>query len=137
MRHGGALLDLRILAVGASVPLLLRLDLERVQRLLEPRRAPRAAPDDVRVRELATRVDRVLLAARPLVRPGCLSRGVTLYYILRRAGVDVRLVFGVGKPNEGVEGHCWLVKDDEPFLEAVDPRPIFTEMVSIPARGTA
>jgi hypothetical protein len=76
----------------------------------------------------------VVLAAlrvgRPLVRRGCLTRGITLYYFLRRAGADVRLCFGLGAVDggDGFDGHCWLVLAGEPYLEPRDPRPLYTEM---------
>ena len=61
-------------------------------------------------------------AGHPLVRPGCLTRGVTLYYALRRAGDDVSLCFGVGEDGGQTAGHCWLDKAGRPLLERVDPR---------------
>jgi len=71
-----------------------------------------------------------------LVRPGCLTRGITGYYILRRAGLDVALCFGMGPVRDpGGAGHCWLVLNGEPVLEAVDPRPAFTELVRLSSRG--
>jgi hypothetical protein len=36
------------------------------------------------------------------------------------------------RPDGEYVGHCWLVKDGEPFLERTDPRPVFAEIVSIP-----
>ena len=74
-------------------------------------------------------------AGRPLVRPGCLTRGVTRYYFFRRDGMDVSLCFGMGKFDEEFVGHCWLVKDGVPFMEPRDPRPLYTEMYRI--SGTA
>ena len=74
---------------------------------------------------------------RPLVRPGCLTRGITGYYILRRAGLDVALCFGVGLvPGTEVAGHCWLVLDGEPVLETAEPRPVFTELVRLSSAGS-
>ena len=130
-------LSLRIVAVAVFVPVLMRLDLRLVGRVLEPRRTPSAAAPGV-ADALAAHVESVLRAARPLVRPGCLTRGVTLYWFLRRAGVDVSLAFGVGVPAASYEGHCWLVRDGVPYREAVDPRDAFTEVFAIrPRRGLA
>ena len=129
-----ALLSLRIAAFAVVVPLLMRLRLSSLERVLEPRGPKRSASPE-RVTALAERIDWVLRRGRPLVRPGCLTRGVTLYYFLRRAGADVTLVFGMGKPEDAsFAGHCWLVKDGEPFLEREDPRPHFPEITSIPRR---
>jgi hypothetical protein len=32
-------------------------------------------------------------------------------------------------------GHCWLVKDGEPFMEHEDPRPRYIEMYRISKEG--
>lgn len=125
------LLAVRIFLVAAVVPALIRLRLSTVESLLEPRLRPSGPPPDA-VQRLETCVDLVLRAAYPVVRRGCLTRGLTLYYVLRRAGVDVRLCFGIGQVEGRFEAHCWLVRDDVPFLERRDPRPLFTEMYRIP-----
>lgn len=124
-------LSLQVLCVATAVPLLLRLRLRRLEAIVEPRRPP-ARANEARAEWVATRIDRILAAGRPIVRPGCLTRGVTLYYLLRRAGVNVTLQFGVGRVEGTYEGHCWLVRDGEPYLERVDPRPMFTGTYSIP-----
>ncbi len=108
----------------------MRLPLDRLARLLEPRRAP-APRTPAEVERLVASVESVLAAGWPLVRRGCLTRGVTLFWFLRRAGVPVDLVFGMGTPADGFEGHCWLVRDAEPWLERTDPRPVFAETYRI------
>ena len=80
-------------------------------------------------------VDAVIRRGQPLVRPGCLTRGVTLYYALRRAGDDVSLCFGVGFDGGETTGHCWLDKDGEPLLERADPLSRFTEVVRLTPNG--
>ncbi len=80
-------------------------------------------------------VDALIRRGHPAVRPGCLTRGVTLYYGLRRAGLDVQLCFGVGSDGGNVAGHCWLDLDGEPLLERVDPRSKFTEVVRLSRSG--
>lgn len=124
------LLQLRVLAVALLVPLLTRMRLSRQERLLEPRRVP--AHDPALEAWIAEHVDGLLARGRPVVRPGCLTRGLTHFYFLRRAGVDVRLVYGISTGEPEAEGHCWLVRDGEPYLERVDPRPRFVETYSIP-----
>jgi len=127
------------MAVAVAAPLLARLDLQRLQRCLEPSqrssRSPSAHPEHA-VEVLGRRVGQVIRWGRPLVRPGCLTRGITGYYLLRRAGLDVALCFGIA-PARGadVTGHCWLVLDGEPLLEAVDPRSAFTELLRMSSRG--
>lgn len=139
-RPADAFLMVRVFGFAAIVPALMRLPLARVERLLEPRERPHHT-DRARVDHLVAIILGVLQAGRPLVRRGCVTRGLTLYYFLRQEGLDVRLCFGVGDVSgegdvfgDGFDGHCWLVTDGMPFLEARDPRPLYTEMVAIPSR---
>ncbi len=126
-RRPSSLLLLRIYLVAVVVPVLLRLRLSRVSVLVEPRwPRPEPEPDEERATEIIRGVDWVMKSGWPLVRPGCLTRGLTLLYFLRRAGVDVELLFGVGHVDGKTEGHCWLVRAGEPYLEASDPRLRFT-----------
>jgi Transglutaminase-like superfamily len=127
------LLTLYVAFFAIAVPVLLRLKLVRLQSLLEPAEVA-AAADAARVKNLVGRIESVLQLGGPLSHHQCLSRGLTLFYFLRREGVDVSLCFGMGKVAGEFAGHCWLVKDGEPFLEAKDPRPIFTKIHSIPER---
>ncbi|MFI5092452.1 MAG: lasso peptide biosynthesis B2 protein [Candidatus Acidiferrum sp.] len=120
----------QVLLFAAAVPFLLRLKISRVQTLLEPR-TPSSAHRN-RVELINEYVEMAIRVGRPLVRPGCLTRGVTRYFFLRRNGLDVSLCFGMGQDNEEFVGHCWLVKDGVPFLEPRDPRPLYAEMYRIP-----
>jgi hypothetical protein len=124
------LLVARVFAFAVCVPLITRLPLARQEAILEPRR-PRAR---ARAQEqwLAENIDRVLARGAPLVRPGCLTRGLTHYFFLRRAGADVALQYGIGTVDGRVEGHCWLVRDGEPYLEEKDPREHFVETYRVP-----
>jgi len=128
------LLALRVLAVALAAPLIARLSLSRQEAILEPRTSP--PPDKAREAWLVENVDRILGAARPLVRPGCLTRGLTHYYFLRRAGVDVQLRYGLATPVGESDGHCWLVRDGEPFLERADPRELYVETYRLPRART-
>jgi hypothetical protein len=116
----------QVLFFAAAVPFLLRLKLSRVEALLEPR-IPSSAERD-RVEQIAEYVEMAIREGHPLVRPGCLTRGVTRYYFFRRDGMDVSLCFGMGQVTEDFVGHCWLVKDGAPFMETRDPRPLYAEM---------
>lgn len=131
-QRGVSLLEAAAVAVAA--PLLARLSLERLQRCLEPPpRSSRRPADPGQVIERAgRRVGRLIRWGRPLVRPGCLTRGMTGYYVLRRAGLDVALCFGIGP---GAVGHCWLVLDGEPVLEPAGPPTAFTELVRLSSCG--
>ncbi len=78
-------------------------------------------------------VDGWLARSRPFVRPGCVTRGLTLYRFLRRAGAQVSLRFGIGTVNGATEGHCWIVYGGEPLCERRDPREVFTETWAVPS----
>ena len=137
-RRGDTGLFCKSFCVALTAPLLLKLPLSRLEALLEwaVAREPRRGPVDPRM--IAATVLDMLQAGRPLVRRGCLTRGFTLYYFLRRSGVDVSLTFGMGKVErgDGFEGHCWLVLDGEPFLEPRDPRGDYAAIYSFsPDRG--
>jgi hypothetical protein len=71
------------------------------------------------------------------VRPGCLTRGLTHYFFLRRAGADVVLQYGIGTVEGRTEGHCWLVRDGVPYLESKDPREHFVETYRVPSARRA
>jgi hypothetical protein len=140
-RPGGALLPLRVISFGLTVPFLLRGSLEKLAARLEDASAKTATVRDEprAAEELARRIDVWLRAGWPLVRRGCLTRGITQLWFLRRAGFPVSLRFGigdgvggVGKNADRIEGHCWLVLDGEPFAEKRDPRRLYTETWRIP-----
>lgn len=130
-----AWLCLRIFLFAAVVPVLLRLKPGRWQALLEARKA-RRAPDPAVAEKVISYVQSVLRARLPFVRRVCLTRGITLYYFLRGEGLDVSICFGVGEVRGKFVGHCWLIKDGEPFLEKKAPRIFFTEMLRIPQHLT-
>ncbi len=121
---------------ATAVPLVVRLPLPRLARLLT--RAPRPrAPRPVEIERLERVTSLAPRICRPLVRGGCLTRGLTLFWFLRRAGVEVELRFGLD-PSAGVpaDGHCWLTLDGEPYLEANDPQR-FTELYRLPLLASA
>jgi len=123
------ILFVQVLFTAAAVPLLLRLKLSRVEALLEPRIPPPLGRDPIAL--ITKYVEIAMRRGRPLVRPGCLTRGLTRYYFFRRYGLDVSLCFGMGKVNEKFVGHCWLLRDGAPFMETQDPRPLYAEMCRI------
>jgi Transglutaminase-like superfamily len=131
-----AVLFLQISAFSAIVPCLLRLKLSRVARALEWGRRGRAAlAHQDQIEKIAAYVELAIRRGHPIVRSGCLTRGLTRYYFFRRAGMDVALFFGMGRMEKGFMGHCWLVKDGEPFLELQDPRPLYAEIYRISCTG--
>jgi hypothetical protein len=129
---------LRVACFAAAVPILMRLKLSVLHRLLERRIASAAGRehDSHEPGAILRCVESALALGTPLVRPGCLTRGLTLYYFLRRAGVDVTLRFGArwrdGEFMQGA-GHCWLEKGGEPFLENGNPYRYSVPIYSLPA----
>lgn len=133
-RRGAAALFARSLCIAVATPALVRLPLAQLEAVIEwmagtPAQEQRN-PDDI----AATVLD-MLQATRPLVRRGCLTRGLTLYCCLRRAGIDVTLNFGMGRVSrgDGFDGHCWIERDGEPYLEPRDPRLEYSLMYSLPS----
>jgi hypothetical protein len=39
----------------------------------------------------------------------CMSRSVIRCRLMREAGIDARVIFGLNKNGEALEGHCWVV----------------------------
>lgn len=126
-----AILLLRVIGFGLLVPLLTRIPLLRLQRWVEPS-CKRPLRDPAAVQRMVELVEMGLELGRPLVQRGCLTRGLTLYCFLRRAGVDVELCFGIGRVAEALEGHCWLERGGAPYLERVDPSSSFVVLYRIP-----
>jgi Transglutaminase-like superfamily len=120
---------------GAMVPAMVRLPLPRLAALLT--RSPRTCtPNPVEIERLERVTTLAPRIARPLVRSGCLTRGITLFWCLRRAGVDVELRFGLDpRVDQATDGHCWLALDGEPYLEREDTLR-FTELYRLPLAST-
>jgi len=124
---------------AAALPLLFRLKILWVTRLLEVRIGCRGAAAAAQEQDFIIRcVEWAMLAGRPLIRPNCLTRGVTRYFFLRRAGVNLSLCFGAAwRQGEFIQapGHCWLMKDGKPYLEMSDPLLGFVPIFSLPQAG--
>ena len=127
MTDPGLWFTVRVIAFAATVPLLLRRPVDRWARHLavKGRSAP---PSDEAIDDLVTAIDRALRAGWPLARTGCLTRGITMYRFLTRAGAPVSLHLGAGLVDNTFAAHCWVERDGQPIREPHDPRPIFTSM---------
>lgn len=134
-RLADAILSLRIALFAAAVPWLIRFPVRRLEALVNPA-DPAPLPDTVQAERIIRLTQFIWRFARTLSAHPCQVRGLTLYYFLRRAGVDVSLVFGVGLVGTAYAGHCWLVKDGQPFLESRDPREYFTAMYTFNSAHT-
>ncbi len=133
---GELLLFVQIVCFASTVPLLMRLRLTTVQSLLAPRKVP-LSPSHARVQQIVNYVTSAVRLGRPVIRDSCLIRGLTLYYFLNRAGLNIALYFGMGKLADEFAAHCWLVRDGEPFLECQDPRPLFSTVYCFHAERDA
>ena len=125
----------RIVTVGMTVPLLMRLPLPRLAAVLGAttgRANGTRVPSEGEAERMAACVTTAQRALSPVVRSGCVTRGVTLYWLLRRAGAPVELCFGMGRPGEDLVGHCWLVRDGLPYLEPADSPACFDALYRIP-----
>jgi hypothetical protein len=123
------------------VPGLMRLKLPALNCLLERRiaSAVAAGSDSKGLQEIVRCVDSAIAIGSPLVRGGCLTRNLTLYYFLRRTGLPVMLCFGArSRDGQLVEeaGHCWLEKDGQPFLERGDPYEYSVPIMILPFQFT-
>ena len=127
---------LRVIAFAATVPLLVRRPVDRWRyHLAAPSR--RSPPPADCVDRLITKIDRALRIGWPLVRTGCLTRGITMYRFLSRAGVPVSLHLGAGVVDGRFAAHCWVERDGAPVREPRDPRPLFTSIHVITADQAA
>src|SRR5262249_59393343 len=98
-------LFLRLSALAAIAPLLMRLPLPRIRAFAARPRRPRELP--VTVARLDWLMALAPQVAHPLVRRGCLTRGVTLLWLLRRSGLDLELRVGADPLSAAAAGHCW------------------------------
>lgn len=126
-------LFLQALFLALFMPLLLRLRLTTLMRYFEPQTL--AEPPGSSAERQGQVVLWALEFARPLVRSGCLVRGLTLYGSLRRVGWNISLCFGVAPWKQGFTGHCWLTREGRPFLEPEGEGPGFSPVLQFPRKG--
>ena len=124
-------LYLRIFCFVLATPMLLRMRLPQLRTLFKPKKT-HASVDQAKIEYIITSVDTILQIGWPVINKLCYPRGLTLYYFLNRAGLNVGLYFGAEKSQDDLTGHCWLVKDGEPFSEPEDPRTHYKEIYQFP-----
>lgn len=112
------------------VPLIMLIGVKRLSPLLSRVGSGSSSPDYIK--RVIAFTDLAMEFGTPLVRKRCLTRGITLYYFLRRAGIPVALYFGVAPEEQLLKGHCWLVENGQPFAEHIDPRTVYTHVWSLP-----
>lgn len=133
-----AALFVRVMALGATVPVVVRLPLPRQAALLDraPLRTRRRPPSTGDAERAKRCVEAAQNVGSPLVKRGCLTRGILLYWLVGRADDDVELCFGLGVVDGRPSGHCWLTRGGEPYLERVDPSERFEVIYRIPVPPT-
>jgi hypothetical protein len=112
------LLHAHAVAVALASPLIARLPPRRLERVLRLG-AGGGAPDPA----APAAAERALALTSRLIRHTCYTRGITRYLLLRRGHSGLSLVFGLDAASR--DGHCWLVLDGRPYLEADDPERRF------------
>lgn len=128
-----AILPLQIFLFATAVPLLMRIPIRKLERLVAYQHQY-TSPSHRKVASILHWTAVYCRYARPLIPRLCLTRGLTHYYFLRRAGMEVDLVFGIGMQGSR-EGHCWLVLEGRPYLEKIDPRKLFLPMYTFGSKN--
>ena len=135
-RPSNALLFMRILGLIVLSPALVRLSPPRLFSFLEPKSTGKT-PVRSQEERIVRYTDALLANRGPLPHRSCLRRAIMLYYFLSREGAKLEVCFGVAPSNGDLGGHCWLVRDGEPFLESGDPLATFTPVYSFPRESRA
>lgn len=126
----------RALAFVLVAPVLMRLPLPRLAALLERVRV--ASGTNPRRAVLALRaIEWTMRASRPWIAHRCQVRGLARYCLLRRAGIDVSIAFGMGAVEGALAAHCWLVRGGSPFLERRHVRDTLVALYRIPREAGA
>lgn len=64
-----------------------------------------------------------IVAGRPVVGARCLGRSLTLWFVLRRRGIDAELVLGTLAPtDDDLPAHAWVEVDGVPVNDDPDVR---------------
>jgi Transglutaminase-like superfamily len=82
---------------------------ELIEKFSLPARLPQSLPADLQ-REKALRAVRAVRSVElhGPTNPNCLERSMTLWWLLRRAGVDGELHIGARKDGGRFEAHAWV-----------------------------
>ena len=80
------------------------------------RTGPHGPSADVPAR-LARAIDRLLRLDVFMYRRSCWRRALVLHRFLALHGIDSRVNFGLKRTTGELQGHAWLERDGQPFLE--------------------
>jgi hypothetical protein len=90
--------------------------LPRAHRVVSVRVRARRAGGDTPAR-LAQAIDRVLRLDLFMFKRSCWRRALVLHRFLALNGIESRVNFGLKKTGGELQGHAWLERDGQPFLE--------------------
>ena len=111
--------------------LLLRvMGLKNYQRLMERLSRggrPIVEEDDGRLRDRVRQTTRMVEAAGRYgpYRAKCLPESLTLWWLLRRQGIESQIRFGARKDDRRLEAHAWVEFDGTPLNDSTDVRERF------------
>ncbi len=78
------------------------------------------------VAEAHARTRAVTLSARNLPgQPRCLTRSLSLWWLLRRRGIDARMCVGVRPLGDAIEAHAWVESDGRVLNDHPDVAQVF------------
>lgn len=127
----GWLLVVRMGGWRLALPLLKqRVALDRLVRLVA---SPRPRPRDPAREELVARIGGRLWRSS---EGPCLERSLAVYRQLGLAGARPRLAVGMGREDETLVGHVWVLVDGAPLLEAADPAGAYEVVVTYDEAGS-
>jgi hypothetical protein len=112
--------------------------LPRAQQLSSARLRTRGTTDPERTAaHLAGTLDALLGLDVFVFRPSCWKRSLVLHRFLAIHGIESRIAFGVQKlaAGEPLQGHAWLERDGQPFLEKTPGTYVVTFTLPRPVRG--
>jgi Transglutaminase-like superfamily len=84
--------------------------LKRCQVILGRLGAAKKEPEAADIAFLTNRLSGLIMNAanNGLFRANCLPRSLTLWWFLRRHGIQSELHFGMQKENDQIKGHAWI-----------------------------
>jgi hypothetical protein len=82
---------------------------ELIEKVVLPAHLPQSLPEDLQ-RERAARAVRAVRSAElhGPANPNCLVRSITLWWLLRRDGIDGELHIGARKESGQLKAHAWV-----------------------------
>jgi hypothetical protein len=76
-----------------------------------------------------------LAARRGLYGGKCLEQSLVLHWLLRRQGIDARILFGARKEDEQMQAHAWVEVNGESLDENTDTHRQFSPFERLATPG--